>query len=418
MTHVSSDPGTSRGDEENPLEWTGERFIPTEGGPEIYYEHSHRYVLARSALAGRAVVDLASGEGYGAAWIAEVAESVVGVDIDAASVRHASARYASCGNLRFLRGDIEQLPLADGCADAVTCFEAIEHVPNPRRVVEETVRVLKPGGLFFVSTPNRALYTDAREYTNEFHVHEFYLPEFEQLLDEFFPRHMLFGQRVVAGSLTWPLDQPGKMGEPSSEGLAGVLLAPGFGDQADKPSMVDPLYVVACCRLGGDRPEPLPTTEATMLVDPEETLLDAFRRGAGPAEIARARDQLESYERDIRKLQKRLQEVDREVTRLAAEREVMLTAHLESAGMVRRQQEVSTRFGEEARAATELSARLLAELRAAQEAIMELQLSKPAPAPTSVPEPGPPPSVTPAGSLLSLARRARHLVAQKLRSAG
>jgi uncharacterized lipoprotein YmbA len=106
------------------------------------------------------------------------------------------------------------------------------------------------------------------------------------------------------------------------------------------------------------------------------------------------------------------------VARLAAEREVLRTAHLETAGMVRRQQEVSTRFGEEARAATELSSRLLAELRAAQEAIMELQLSKPAPAPTSAPEPGPPPSVTPAESLLSLARRARHLVAQKLRSAG
>lgn len=418
MTHVSSDPGTSRGDEEiPPLEWTGERFIPTEGGPEIYYEHSHRYVLARSALAGRAVVDLASGEGYGAAWIAEVADSVVGVDIDAASVRHASARYASCGNLRFLQGDIEQLPLADGCADAVTCYEAIEHVPNPRRVVEETVRILKPGGLFFVSTPNKALYTDAREYTNEFHVHEFYLPEFEQLLDEFFPGHMLFGQRVVAGSLTWPLDQEGAVGGPSPDGPAGVLLAPGFGD---KPSMVDPLYVVACCRLGGDRPEPFPTTAATVLVDPEETLLDAFRRGASPADIATARAQLEAYERDIRELQKRLVEVDHDVARLAADREVLRTAHLESAGMIRRQQEVATRFGEEARAATELSARLLAELRAAQEAIMELQFSRPVPAPRSAEPvtPPPPPPVTPAGSLLSLARRARHLVAQTLRRAG
>ena len=60
------------------LTFTGERFVPGIEG-EIVYEHVHRYAFARRYAAGRRVLDVACGEGYGSAILAETAASVTGV---------------------------------------------------------------------------------------------------------------------------------------------------------------------------------------------------------------------------------------------------------------------------------------------------------------------------------------------------
>src|SRR5271157_2406670 len=53
----------------------------------------HRYCVARDICAGKDVLDVASGEGYGSALLAGVARRVVGVEIDVASVTHARNSY-------------------------------------------------------------------------------------------------------------------------------------------------------------------------------------------------------------------------------------------------------------------------------------------------------------------------------------
>lgn len=70
------------------IEWTGERCVPWTGDLQVVYEHYHRYLLARPLVEGKRVLDLASGEGYGAALLAERATQVIGVEIDPASVEH------------------------------------------------------------------------------------------------------------------------------------------------------------------------------------------------------------------------------------------------------------------------------------------------------------------------------------------
>ena len=72
--------------------FTGERFLPGVVG-EIAYEHCHRYAFARRFVAGRRVLDAACGEGYGSALLAEAADTVVGVDIDAQVVAKAATTY-------------------------------------------------------------------------------------------------------------------------------------------------------------------------------------------------------------------------------------------------------------------------------------------------------------------------------------
>ena len=67
-------------------------------------EHLHRYMLARHLCRGRDVLDIASGEGYGAALLGQVASTVIGVEVAEDAVAHAIANYARA-NLRFRRGD-------------------------------------------------------------------------------------------------------------------------------------------------------------------------------------------------------------------------------------------------------------------------------------------------------------------------
>jgi 2-polyprenyl-3-methyl-5-hydroxy-6-metoxy-1,4-benzoquinol methylase len=70
--------------------------------------------------------------------------------------------------------------------DSVVSFETIEHVPDPARFVAECARVLKPGGNFLVSTPNRELWSP-RSATplQRHHVKEFTRKEFLAILKPF-----------------------------------------------------------------------------------------------------------------------------------------------------------------------------------------------------------------------------------------
>lgn len=75
-----------------PLPFTGERMTSAVGG-QIEVEHLHRYLIARDLCRDKDVLDIASGEGYGSALLAQTARGVVGVEIDPQSVAHASASY-------------------------------------------------------------------------------------------------------------------------------------------------------------------------------------------------------------------------------------------------------------------------------------------------------------------------------------
>jgi len=138
---------------ETPLDWTGERLTTaTAGQTEI--EHLHRYFLARALCRGRDVLDVAAGEGYGSHLLAQVARSVTGVDVAPNAVAHAARVYRG-PNLRFVQGDARHLPVDDAAVDIVVSFETIEHLYEHDEFLGEVRRVLRPGGRFVVSTPER-----------------------------------------------------------------------------------------------------------------------------------------------------------------------------------------------------------------------------------------------------------------------
>jgi SAM-dependent methyltransferase len=193
------------------LDWTGERFVPWAKEAAVAYEHLHRYIWASNFVDGKRVLDLASGEGYGAEILARRASFVSGVDIDDEAFRHASERYRQ-PNLEFIKGCLTEVPIAGShLFDVITCFEALEHIQQHDEMMREVTRLLKPDGLFIVSIPNKDTYS-VDGGPNPFHVRELAFDEFNALLTRYFPAVSFLGQRVCTSSSMWPLN--GAHGEP------------------------------------------------------------------------------------------------------------------------------------------------------------------------------------------------------------
>jgi ubiquinone/menaquinone biosynthesis C-methylase UbiE len=187
----------------NDLPFTGERFIPGTQG-EIWIEHWHRYHFAARWAAGKRVLDVACGEGYGSALLARHAAEVTGVDLSQAAIDHARHAYADLGNARFVCASCTALPLGDASVDLVVSFETLEHIAGQEAFMDEVARVLRPDGVLLLSCPNKREYSDNRGYTNEFHVKELYREELQALVAARFAESDWYAQRPTFYSLIAP----------------------------------------------------------------------------------------------------------------------------------------------------------------------------------------------------------------------
>jgi len=169
-----------------------ERIDPDTAPPGIVALHRKRYEFAEPLCAGKDVLDLACGVGYGAAQLARVARTVVGVDVDEEAVEFARGRYAAT-NIRFEVMDATALGFADASFDVVCAFEAIEHVADPETTVGEVARVLRDDGVFIASTPRVRRTT--KQPANPWHRIEYSPADFELLLRRSFDEVEVYGQR-------------------------------------------------------------------------------------------------------------------------------------------------------------------------------------------------------------------------------
>jgi ubiquinone/menaquinone biosynthesis C-methylase UbiE len=109
---------------------------------------------------GARVLDLACGSGLHALAWAERGAKVTGIDFDQALLEASRTRLATrapqAPTPDWLSGDATGMPFRSGSFDVVFCNSLLEHVPAWEKVVSESARVLKPGGLYIVYTTNRA----------------------------------------------------------------------------------------------------------------------------------------------------------------------------------------------------------------------------------------------------------------------
>jgi SAM-dependent methyltransferase len=166
------------------LQYSGEFVVPGNTPDHTYQEHLARYRFASTHVAGRCVLDIACGTGYGVAVLLHGgARSVVGVDRSPDALRFAAMHFGAPGAM-FVRADIRAVPFPSGSFDVVTSFETIEHIDEHARFLAECRRLLRPGGLLICSSPNKRVYSLGRRVPfNPFHVREFTTADFRAMLE-------------------------------------------------------------------------------------------------------------------------------------------------------------------------------------------------------------------------------------------
>jgi SAM-dependent methyltransferase len=177
-----------------PLELTGERTLPDIPEENYWYRrHLAVYEWIGARVAGRRVLDMACGVGYGSEVLSRSAASVVGVDANPEAHEHARVRYQR-ENLRFDRGVVETYGQPQSL-DAVVFLQTIEHVQDPQAVLEHFRALLTPGGVAYISTPNLLTLAgpDREKSDNPWHVCEYRAHEFDQLCRSVFAEVDLLG---------------------------------------------------------------------------------------------------------------------------------------------------------------------------------------------------------------------------------
>jgi len=164
----------------------------------FHYEVASRYISSEQK-----VLDIACGGGYGSFYIGQFARQVMGADLDPGVVegaRRAAAHHPEAGHVEFSVQDVTATDFSDASFDAVLSMETVEHVDDDA-YIREIARVLRPGGLFILSTPQNAL---GHIPVNAEHQREYSIEQIESLVQPYFDVKEIVGIKqgriVIPGS--------------------------------------------------------------------------------------------------------------------------------------------------------------------------------------------------------------------------
>lgn len=158
-----------------------------------YREHLARYDFACRYVSPGPLLDIASGTGYGCAYLqADCKAHVVGIDIDRTSALEAHKAYPD-PRITFMVGDGTAIPFQANTFKTITCLETLEHIQDDARFLSELARVLRSDGICVLSATNR-LYSQKHEIRYPYHVREYDESELLQLLSSFMQPVQIFYQ--------------------------------------------------------------------------------------------------------------------------------------------------------------------------------------------------------------------------------
>jgi 2-polyprenyl-3-methyl-5-hydroxy-6-metoxy-1,4-benzoquinol methylase len=109
----------------------------------------------RQYARGDRALEIGFGAGVYLSALAELFSEVVGTDLEDAHLQHARKIAVKYPNLRLLRDDICNSRLVEGSFSLVLCSEVIEHLPDSPAALAAIYRLIEPGGVLILSTPQR-----------------------------------------------------------------------------------------------------------------------------------------------------------------------------------------------------------------------------------------------------------------------
>ncbi len=156
---------------------TAER-VSTELSDNFVFQRSRlAYYQASRRVSGR-VLEIGTGSGYGVEVIAPHATHFTTID-----KQRPAPGVIKGENVTFREATVPPLPFESGSFDSVISFQVIEHIKDDALFLAEVKRVLRPGGIFIVSTPNITMSLTR----NPWHVREYTRDQFYALMQTQFP---------------------------------------------------------------------------------------------------------------------------------------------------------------------------------------------------------------------------------------
>ena len=162
----------------------------------VIREHLIRYVFAMDRVAGKNILDLGCGSGYGIYLLSYLANSVSGYDYNEEAINEARKFPYKCDSCLEIRNLEEDKPLNNhkhDKFDVIINFETIEHLANPEILLRRVKEVVNENGVIYISTPNDLKKTDK----NKWHKIHFDFYTLFELIGKIFndpPKVELWGQ--------------------------------------------------------------------------------------------------------------------------------------------------------------------------------------------------------------------------------
>ena len=140
-----------------------ERLLPEAFTLEFWEEKEAVQLPIEPGLLKNDILDVGCGSGEIDIILGMKGYNVCGLDISPYAIeianRHLAEHPELAGTVRFITGDIEQIELKDRFNTALI-YHTLEHVLNPHRTVEQTIRFLNPGAKIMVEVPYKKAYSD------------------------------------------------------------------------------------------------------------------------------------------------------------------------------------------------------------------------------------------------------------------
>ena len=160
---------------------TAERISSHDGSDNVIYQrHLVAYHTAANLVNGQ-LLEVGCGEGYGIPLLADKVQTYHALDKFKTNLNNWTTQFK---HLHFTQASVPPLPYPSNEFDSLVSFQVIEHIENDAEFVKELARVLKPGGVLVLTTPNRPMSLTR----NPWHVREYTHTELTQLLQTHFSK--------------------------------------------------------------------------------------------------------------------------------------------------------------------------------------------------------------------------------------
>ena len=166
---------------------------------DLFRAHESIYLFFARYVAGKSVLEIGCGTGYGAPILLRAgARNVTAVDAHAGNVRY--ARKGATPSLHYQVADAEQLPSELGTFDVIVSSNVFEHLRSVDRALAQVSLHLAGHGLFLLAVP--PITDDAGmqdNLRNPYHLSNFYVHEWHERLSQRFDRVSLFAHLPPPG---------------------------------------------------------------------------------------------------------------------------------------------------------------------------------------------------------------------------